>query len=440
MRKAGARPVFQWLMTAALIGMFAVPLHAQSVDELEKRKSVSEAEYLQLFEKLSLSQEKVSKLEAEVNGIRKEKAVLTAALIQSAKTEKKLSEDIQDIEARLADLKTQRDTISNSLRERRNVLSEVLAGLQRIGLNPPPALLVRPDDALASVRSAILLSAVVPEMRAETEILFADLKELRRVATGIASERENLTIRVEEQKTERQRLALLVDEKRKLEASSGAILEREQSAAQRLAEEAGSLQQLITSLDARITTIRETVEAARRDELEKLESGRNRAEKNDPSSLKIGSIYAFASLRGRMDLPVTGQILHRFGETDDIGRRYQGDTVQTQSGAIVTAPSDSEVLYAGPFRSYGQLLILDAKDGYHVVLAGMDRISVRLGQAVLAGEPVGVMGEARVAAVGSSNDGNTVPELYVEFRKGGKPVNPASWWTPESRGRTGNDS
>jgi septal ring factor EnvC (AmiA/AmiB activator) len=118
----------------------------------------------------------------------------------------------------------------------------------------------------------------------------------------------------------------------------------------------------------------------------------------------------------------------------------QGDTLATQSGAIVTAPADGSILYAGPFRSYGQLLILDAGDGYHIVLAGMGRISVAAGQSVIAGEPVGAMGEARVASASASGDANRTPELYMEFRKDGKPVDPAPWWSVRLSGRTGNDS
>ncbi|RWF11745.1 MAG: hypothetical protein EOS64_30485, partial [Mesorhizobium sp.] len=142
------------------------------------------------------------------------------------------------------------------------------------------------------------------------------------------------------------------------------------------------------------------------------------------------------ALLGQVAPPVTGKIKRRFGSDDGNGAPMQGDMVATQSGAIVTAPADGNVLYAGPFRSYGQLLILDAGDGYHVVLAGMSRISVTTGQSVLAGEPVGAMGEARVASTSASQNGNAVPELYVEFRKDGKPVDPNPWWADRFSGRT----
>ena len=147
----------------------------------------------------------------------------------------------------------------------------------------------------------------------------------------------------------------------------------------------------------------------------------------------------FSALQGQVSLPVSGRFKLRFGGKDDNGGVMLGDMVATQSGAIVTAPADGNVLYAGRFRSYGQLLILDAGGGYHVVLAGMSRISVALGQSVLSGEPVGAMGEARVADTSAKNVTNA-PELYVEFRKDGKPVDPAPWWADRLSGRTGNDT
>jgi septal ring factor EnvC (AmiA/AmiB activator) len=86
------------------------------------------------------------------------------------------------------------------------------------------------------------------------------------------------------------------------------------------------------------------------------------------------------------------------------------------------------VVYAGPFRSYGQLLILNAGDGYHVVLAGMERISVDIGQFVLTGEPVAVMGSGLTQVAAAASVGTSQPVLYVEFRKDGTPVDPGPWW------------
>src|SRR5690606_2243619 len=122
------------------------------------------------------------------------------------------SEDIQDIEGRLVDLRERESALRLSLGARRGVLAEVLAALQRMGLNPPPALLVRPEDALASVRSAILLGAVVPEIREETEMLVSDLSALKRITASIGDERDRLVQKIAEQAEEKARLSKLLAE------------------------------------------------------------------------------------------------------------------------------------------------------------------------------------------------------------------------------------
>ena len=110
--------------------------------------------------------------------------------------------------------------------------------------------------------------------------------------------------------------------------------------------------------------------------------------------------------------------------------------MEASPGAYVTAPADGWVLYAGPFRSYGQLLILNVGDDYHVVLAGMERIDVSQGQFVLAGEPVGAMGKVHLASVSAAAAANENPTLYIEIRRNGKPVDPGPWWEPAGSGRT----
>jgi septal ring factor EnvC (AmiA/AmiB activator) len=136
---------------------------------------------------------------------------------------------------------------------------------------------------------------------------------------------------------------------------------------------------------------------------------------------------AFASARGNLPLPVNGVRIREFGAPDSLGGTEKGLTIASRTGAQVTAPCDGWVVYAGVFRNYGQVLILNAGGGYHVVLAGMERISVDVGQFVLTGEPVAVMGSGlQVAATLAS--GSNQPVLYVEFRKDGTPVDPSPWW------------
>lgn len=408
----------------------------------------SRAEYEQVSKDITLSSERLAKLAADIAAVKKDHASITAALIQSAMTEQKLGQDIEDIGAKLEGLKGQEKKIRASLMARRDVLAEVLGALQRMGLNPPPAILVKPEDALSSVRSAILLGAVVPELRQQTDALLADLKEQSRVTASIEAERARLTAAVGEQTAEKKRLGMLLEAKQKLEADTQAQLTAEQQRSQVLAAKANSLKELIASLEAQAAQNRKAADAAKAANAGQTgDEQTNDGQTSDGQTASLASLPVpegnrltaaapFSALQGQIALPVTGRIKRRFGAEDSNGAVMLGDMVATQSGAIVTAPADGNVLYAGPFRSYGQLLILNAGDGYHVVLAGMSRISVATGQSVLAGEPVGAMGEARVASTSVSKNGNATPELYVEFRKDGKPVDPAPWWADRFSGRT----
>ncbi|BCG92298.1 membrane protein [Mesorhizobium sp. 131-2-1] len=431
-------------MTAAAIVLSLGPVMAENTLDLAPDPDQSRAEYEQVSKEITLSSERLAKLAADIAAVKKDHASITAALIQSAMTEQKLGQDIEDIGAKLEGLKGEQQKIRASLAARRDVLAEVLGALQRMGLNPPPAILVKPEDALSSVRSAILLGAVVPELRQQTEVLLADLKEQTRVTASIEAERARLTTAVGEQTAEKKRLTMLLEAKQKLQAETETEIAAEKQRSQALAAKAGSLKELIASLEADKT--RKAADQAKAAE-QKSADADQAAPNAAPASTELASLPVpegnqltaaapFSALQGQIALPVTGKIKRRFGADDGNGAVMQGDMVATQSGAIVTAPADGNVLYAGPFRSYGQLLILNAGDGYHVVLAGMSRISVATGQSVLAGEPVGAMGEARVASTSASQNGSATPELYVEFRKDGKPVDPTPWWADRFSGRT----
>ncbi|NLH83295.1 MAG: peptidoglycan DD-metalloendopeptidase family protein, partial [Phyllobacteriaceae bacterium] len=135
--------------------------------------------------------------------------------------------------------------------------------------------------------------------------------------------------------------------------------------------------------------------------------------------------FDLAAARGRLPPPVAGDTILAFGDADAAGLPSRGLSIAARPNAAVTSPCDGAVIFAGPFRSYGKLLIINGGAGYHVVLAGMERIDVEIGQTVLAGEPVGFMGSRPEATGRSERDG---PILYVEFRKDGTSIDPSPWW------------
>ena len=152
---------------------------------------------------------------------------------------------------------------------------------------------------------------------------------------------------------------------------------------------------------------------------------------------RLAPSVAFVDAKGLLPMPVSGRIIRKFGDKDDVGGRAQGMSVATRPGGLVSAPTDGWIVYSGPFRSYGQLLIINAGDGYHVLLAGMGRTDVQLGQFVLAGEPVAVMAEQKLASIGAVDMAAKQPVLYIEFRKDGTSIDPAPWWAASNVEKVG---
>jgi ABC-type lipoprotein export system ATPase subunit len=219
---------------------------------------------------------------------------------------------------------------------------------------------------------------------------------------------------------ERTRMTALVEERQKQQAEREKALDAERARASELAHQVDNLKDLITKLeqglDPATRAARETARGDMRPAMSAL---------RDPG--RLAPAVAFASLRGQVPIPVNGVKLKEYGAPDGTGGVEKGVSIATRAGAQVTAPADGWVVYAGPFRSYGQLLILNAGNGYHILLAGMERISVDLGQFVLTGEPVAMMGNgSHIAAILAT--GSSQPVLYVEFRKDGIPVDPGPWW------------
>ncbi|MGO7831379.1 murein hydrolase activator EnvC family protein [Rhizobium johnstonii] len=415
--------------------------------ELAAKRDQTRAELETLSKTINLSTDKVSALQQSIADLEKSTESIRQALIDSAARRKTLEKQILESEKKLADLGVKEDGIRRSLHERRGLLAEVLAALQRMGRNPPPALLVTPDDALASVRSAILLGAVVPGIRKETDKLAADLASLAALQTASAAEKTSLTGTMTDGIEEERRMDLLLAENDKLSRSNAAELGAERKRSEELAGKATSLEGLVDSMESEIASVRDAAAAARQaEENRKLLTDEQRAQAKAladsgvPDKNRIAPAYPFGELKAKLEVPVTGDILRQFGDADGTGHEAMGMTVATNPETVVTAPADGLVVFAGAFRSYGQMIILDAGDGYHLVLSGMDTINTRQGKFVFSGEPLAVMGAKRVASATALALETNRPTLYIEFRKDGKPVDSRPWWTAKDTGKARNDS
>jgi septal ring factor EnvC (AmiA/AmiB activator) len=391
------------------------------VKEDALRQRDQEFEALQAERKKALEAE--AKLREEIDAIAGDRRKLNQQLIDTAARVRTIEQRIAATEARLKPLDDSEKSIRASLDERRAVIAEVLAALQRMGRHPPPAVMVQPEDALQSVRTAIMLGAVLPEMRQQAQALATDLAELVRLRKEIAMEREALTRDLATLADDQQRLALLVEGRQKKQAVVESELEAEKQRAAALAKQADSLKDLIVKLEQGLDKETRAARAAAR---ALLEGRAVPGTLQDPG--RLAPAVTFSAARGLLPLPVNGVKIRDFGDSDGMGGSQKGLAIATRPGAQVTAPVDGLVVYAGPFRSYGQLLILNAGGGYHVLLMGMERISVDPGQFVLTGEPVATMGSGGQIAAAAAAISSSQPVLYIEFRKDGTPIDPSPWW------------
>ena len=448
---------------------------------LEEQRERSEAEVEQLAETIRLSDERRAALESAVAAIEGDAAALRNDAVEAAERRERAGAAVDATAERLAVLATREEGLLLDLAAQRQSLAGVLAALQRVGRNPPPALLVTPDDALTAARSASLLGAVIPELRGAADRLAADLDALRTVRAEAIAERDRLRERLTDAAEAEQRLALLGQTKRAALERAGRDLDAERERAAELARRATTLEELTAALETDLADARRAAEDAReavetaRDERERerLEAERRereaereaavaaadalrRARENaetaaretapdapdeaperapdaiappgvfasaDPA--REAPAFAFTSLQSKLRLPVgSGRLARGFG--GDV----RGVLVAGDAGAPVRAPTDGWVLYVGPFRSYGEIVILNVGDDYRMVLAGLESTGVALGQFVLAGEPIGRLGtQPPAAAVAGGAIGS--PALYVEVREGSRTVDPARWFAAE---------
>jgi septal ring factor EnvC (AmiA/AmiB activator) len=263
----------------------------------------------------------------------------------------------------------------------------------------------------------MVLGSIVPALERETALLNREIARLAEVRAAKRSERDDLAQNVARLGEARSELVSLLARKQTLISGTRARHAQERERVQALADKARSLSQLLDSIAEQ-----------RRLGLLKEHADKEAAERRREELVNRPHV-AFAAALGRIDYPAQGQILRDFGASDGYGSTTSGLFLATRRSAQVTAPADGKVEFAGHFRSYGQLLILNVGEGYHVLLAGLGEISTQSGQYVRAGEPVGVMGEApaRATLIGDLLD-DPRPILYIEFRKDGSAIDPAPWW------------
>ncbi|MEP3073666.1 peptidoglycan DD-metalloendopeptidase family protein [Maricaulis sp.] len=324
-----------------------------------------------------------------------------------------------EAQASLDDLQSRETGLLARLGENRDALIGLLAAIQRIESQTPPAVLAAPGDAADAARAAALMAEVAPALQERAEALSVQLEELRTLRADIESEQSALALTEDTLADQRLELQALIAERRALEArrrnEAVALLEASSSAGER----ARSIRSLIGEL-SRMAEVVPTVSPRRREIEDAVPEPRIRPPRELVSArvpVTPLETLRFADARGRLRPPAAGEIERGFGQVSEDGTASEGIFIRTRPRAQVISPFDARVEFAGPFNTYGGLLILNVGDDYYIVLAGMAVTYASVGQSVLAGEPVGAMPDQSQPA----------PDLYLELRRDGVAIDPAPW-------------
>jgi septal ring factor EnvC (AmiA/AmiB activator) len=419
----------------------AAPTAAQgSINQEEARKRLESDR-----DRLEATRRRSKELEGDLDKIQAERERINARLLETAKLIQGSEGKLTLIESRLGEFEAQEKLVRGSLQERHGTISALLAAMQRMGRNPPPVMITRREDALAMVRSAMLLASAFPELKGQALALAEQLNDLTTVMTKIRTEGDRLRAETARLNDARARLAGLQETRRQSLAERRTELAQVREAAAAISRSVTDLSELIGKLDKEVAERTGLGNYEQEIAERQAAGGQSSGAEPAPSVVlapnsdrvamltpgRIKPAMPFVQAKGLLPVPANGHRVLTFGEKTQYGSLSKGIVIETRQAAQVVSPTDGWIVYAGEFRSYGQLLIINAGGGYHILLAGLSQIDVQLGQFVLAGEPVGVMSAAAKPSQAKAQD--SAPVLYVEFRKDQRPIDPEPWWADGSR-------
>jgi septal ring factor EnvC (AmiA/AmiB activator) len=388
----------------SLLVLLSVLAATQGLPGAAQEAGTQDQNQLQQVEQaLERDRARIEALQQQRAKLAQEIAALQDRMVAAAKRAQELEAGLDEIAGTLATLEESLDTKEAELTGRRKQLDASLAALGWLALQPPAALLIGAERPLDRLRGALLLGSAVPALKTRMSDLRTSLAELERLKQEIAQRKAAMETESTSLAGENRDIAKMVEARQALASKTGAEQAATAKRVEKLAAEAQDLRDLLARLASLTAPAKSDSASPDETQLAALPGPTSRRPFPDPPAA--------------IALPAAGTVLAGFGDPLETGGQSQGVTFRTRSEAQVVAPFDGQVVFKGPFRGYGAILIIEHAGGYHSLLAGLGRIDVTLGQWVKEGEPVGQMGPV-------ANGG---PKLYVELRRGGQPIDPAPW-------------
>lgn len=387
--------------------------YAKDVSETELKRIEAEAQKKTLESK---------KFQAQAIQLNLELSKIDKTVIELAKKIQNNEDTLSGLENKLQKLKNDLTVKEAIFVKENNSLVQTLASLQNMSLNPSESVILQPLSPVDVIRSAILLRETIPVLNEKSSKLKVDLDSIytqkQKIETTVETTKKQKAILEKQQKDMKQ----LLQRKSKLRQDIENKGTESQKLAENLSSKAKDLRELLEEIERQKELERKKREEAERlaaikrgEEAKRLNSPKGLDAKTYASAKKQVQNSRFAQAKGTLSRPVRGNIVTEYGQIISKGVTAKGITYQTRPNAQVISPYDGIVSFSGPFKGYGNIIIVEHGDGYLSLLAGLGSIDCELGQMLLAGEPVGTMPDSNNA------------KLYVEIRKDRHPINPAPW-------------
>ena len=393
--------------TALLLASALALSAATTAGSAAAQRDVSRAELEQLEADKAAALAQLKALEAAGGTVAADLGSLERDLISAAMESQRREEQATASELKLVSLRSRLAAARGELSVGEEALEDLIASLALSGRHRPPALLTQPEDANEAIRAAILMGEVAPQVQDQTKVLSDEITTLRKLERQVLREAKRLDAAEAALALKQAEITQMTAAKRAAYEDVSRDAEALRARAEKLGKEAETVRMLIAALEKAAPGAPRLKPTLRMAE----------APKPRPSVRANLPRATVSQPLGVLATPTAGRMVRRWGDKMPGGTDSEGVAFATRSGAQVAAPVDGVVEFSGPFRSYGQLLILSTSDGYHVLLSGMADSYVSVGQTVKQGEPVAKMAERAASE----------PELYMEVRKSGQPMNPAKW-------------
>ena len=406
--------------TVSAIIAFAFMAEAVSAAEVSKKE-------LERMEKQVQQQNmEHKKLQAQATQINMELANVSQEMVKTAKLIQNNEDKISRMEAELKKLKENlKEATEGFLSEDENLI-KTLSALQNLALKPTEALFVQPLTPVETILSAILLREAVPYLEQNAKKIRDELENIEKQKNKVEKQVAQITAQKQILEQEHERMKTLVQKKSRIRNSLEIKTVKAKRKVEKLASQANDLRDLLNKLEKerQLKAKRQEEERKRLAEEERKRAEEKKVEQTQRADLikyppdiitEIGK--GFVKAKGQLPMPARGPVVTTFGEEKLKGVVSKGIQIKTRNMAQVTSPFDGSVIFAGPFRGYGNLIIIDHGQGYLTLLAGLESMDVDVGQMLLAGEPVGQMPDSKEA------------KLYVELRRNNHPIDPMAWFT-----------